>query len=259
MNMKPTAHSCVGIPAAAMLLEEVSHRQPTDVAEGVATLRIAISDVFARAMPPETTDVAPVTIVVAGPALQVITSPVASLRPLGLDITSDVVTAPSDDLALAAKVDAIQVAALTGDAAIMALQVQEALGSAVGIRVLEVPGDLAEARLNALADRLAHHVPGHVVVAADLAATLSEASPGYLTPGADDWDQAIVECLSAPADERERALAHSGPADAEHFGARGWMPLRVLSRVAAQRDQTLTVFAYEAPRGVGQVVVGPAR
>lgn len=259
MNMEPAAQTCVGIPAAAILLEEASHRQPADVAQGVAILRTAIADAFARMMRPATGDVPPVTIVVAGPDVQVMTAPVASLRPVGLYITSDVVAAPIDDLACAAQVGATQVTALTGDAAIMALQVQKGLGSAVPVRVLAVPGDLPESRLNAITDSLVHQVPGHVVVASDLAATLDETSPGYLVPGADNWDQAIIACLDAPADVRERVLAESGPADADHFVARGWMPLRILSRVAALGDQALAVLAYQSPRGVGQVVVGPTR
>jgi len=258
VNVEPAAQRCVGIPAAAMLLHDVSHRQPAEVAEGVAILRTAIADAFARVTQLTTGDIAPVTLVVHGPEVQVLASPVASLRPLGLDIQSDVVVAPIDDLASTAQVTATRVAALTGDAAIMALQAQQGFGPAVGVRVLVVPNDMPEARLDALCDSLAHQVAGHVVVASDLAATLTETSPGYLAAGAEDWDQAIVTCLGAPSDERERVLADSGPADAERFVARGWMPLRILSRVAAQRDQALTVLAYQAPRGVGQVVVGPA-
>lgn len=92
---------------------------------------------------------------------------------------------------------------------------------------------------------------GCVVVAADLSAALADHSPLAARPGAQRFDDQVVDvCASGQLD----ALAALGPREAGAFGARGWAPLCVLSGVVDSARLALSVRSYAAPRGVGYLV-----
>lgn len=243
--------SLAGVPAAAMLLPHLADRQPPAIVEGVELLRHAIAEVVSSIAAGQT-DL--VTLVVAGDTTMLSVADEVDLRPLGLAIRVPIARAPVPKADRDVDAVVIDQPALTGDAAVLALQVLHHGGEHLRLRTLTVPRDLDPDRIMRLASGMMRD--GAVVVAGDLAATLTAGSPGYLVEGASDFDAQVVAAAVDSPDRLADVLARFGPRAAERVMAKGWMPLRLLAACAVQCSATLDVAAYEAPRGVGQIVIG---
>lgn len=92
----------------------------------------------------------------------------------------------------------------------------------------------------------------NVVVAADLSAALDETSPRYRVAGAREWDAAVIEAVEHHDLGR---VVELGPDEALRVHALGWAPLVVLHGAAAAGGLLPEFVGYDAPRGVGQLVV----
>ena len=90
-----------------------------------------------------------------------------------------------------------------------------------------------------------------VVAAGDLSSGLTERSPRYAVPGAQDWDDRVVACVDGG---RLDGIAALGPEEAERVGAVGWAPVVVLHGCLARAKVGMVVRHYSAPRGVGYLV-----
>jgi hypothetical protein len=99
---------------------------------------------------------------------------------------------------------------------------------------------------------------GHLllVVAADLSASRTSTSPGYLVDGAPETDDAIVAALRAGGEAAATTLANLGPEGAAAFALRGYAPLLVAVTALATCTDGATgadVDLLEV-RGVGHAV-----
>jgi hypothetical protein len=90
-----------------------------------------------------------------------------------------------------------------------------------------------------------------VVVAGDLSAGLTEASPLFRVDGAQAWDDRAVAVVDSG---RLRGLARLGPEEARRVGALGWAPLAVAHGVCSAAKIGMVLRSYLAPRGVGYLV-----
>ena len=121
---------------------------------------------------------------------------------------------------------------------------------------LEVPSSAEFPVLSALGTSVVQALEeaalsGALVAAGDLSAGLRASSPLSARPGAQAWDDNVVQTFT---DREADALADLGPLRALEVGARGWAPLCVLRGAATSASLTLTVRRYSAPRGVGYLV-----
>lgn len=235
-----------------MLRREVSTRQPDDVAAGIQRLNDRIAHALAGCGEVATKAT---TLVVVGGGWSLSTAPMIDLGPLGVPWHTPAVSAPAGPLGNAiTHVEAAR-RALTGDAAILALHLHEHLGSHVPLRVLTVPSDASRDELTMLVEHLVAEGEGLVVAATDLASTLTVASPGYIVDGAVEFDAEVVRVCDGDAQRLLEGLDRLGAHEARRVGARGWSPLRLLATGACATGTQLQALAYEAPRGVGQLVV----
>jgi hypothetical protein len=238
----------LGIPAAPMLLDAVTPTPPPELAAGIDRLRAEIAEALAGPPP------GPTVVVVAGVTLAVAAPTSASLASYGHPQASAPVT-PADAagrLGSALGVEVETGVTASGDDAVLALHLV-AHTPAEPVVVVRLPPD--PAAVDAVADALAAG-SWRIVTATDLAATLTLDSPGYIVDGADDWDRAA---LAAVRDVDLAGLDAIGPGEAERVEARGWAPLRLLVALASRDGQRPSTLHYDAPRGVGQLVVRMSR
>lgn len=254
-----TLRGAAVVPAAPLMLPEVSPGQPAHLRGAVAALRAD-----ARAAIGGLPD-ADVVVLLAGhpgatpgaPPATVHGTARASMRPLGTDLVADL-DVPAD---LAVAVAAAAGCALDADDplgpdhAVLALLVRAVRGDTPVLPVA-VPPAAAAADLVALGARLVaalrdHAATATVVCCGDLATGLRPGGPGDVIAAAGRWDAAVMRAC-AGGDLAD--LPDAGPAEAVRVGARGWAPLVVLHgacRAAGLRPVRAT---YRAPLGVGQLV-----
>jgi hypothetical protein len=228
-----------------MLLADVSPHVPDEIAGDVARLREAIAQVLAAEHD------GPTVLVVSGDTLGVTIAPGASLASYGhpqAAATLAVGNQHAAPLASALGVELEQAETLHGDDAVLALHVV-AQDPHAPLLVLRLPADTVA--IDAAAEALAG-LAGRVVAACDLAATLTDASPGAKVDGAEDFDSAVVEAVAAVD---VAALDVLGPAEAARVLARGWAPVRLLVALAGRTGQAPVSLLRLAPRGVGLLVV----
>ncbi|MBB6475115.1 hypothetical protein [Sphaerisporangium rubeum] len=91
-----------------------------------------------------------------------------------------------------------------------------------------------------------------LLVMADGSAALTVKAPGYLQPGAEDYDRALVRALAA-ADVT--ALGALDPAEADELWVGGRAALQVLAGAGRKDTFQAEVLYDEAPYGVGYHVV----
>lgn len=101
------------------------------------------------------------------------------------------------------------------------------------------------------AELAASHDHVAVVAMGDGSAALTERAPGYLVPGAADW-QAEVERLVGAADVS--GIGELTVDDAERYRAAGRAAWQVLAGAAAGASWHGVLLAAEAPYGVGYLV-----
>jgi hypothetical protein len=242
----------VAIPAAPLLLPAVSPAQPPELVEPVAALRKDVAGALGGLA-----GIDSVILLARGDEALVHDANEATLASYGHpEVRCDL--AHDEELLKAVsargQLPRVRDDRLDGDLAVLATLVTAAVP---GVRLLSVTVPAAgsdalaasAAGLRGAAEASDRRVA--VVAAADLAASLTTASPGYLVEGADTWDAAVVEAVRAGDADAMGAL---GPADAARVQARGWAPLVVLLRVAARQEHRFERVAYHAPRGVGQLV-----
>lgn len=243
------------MPAAPVLLPEVSPDQPDGDREAVATVRDEIADTFRR-LP---TGAEVVVLLAPGPR-GVHGAAVSSLRILGVNV--DDVQLPVDSMLVPHVTRLMQyplslggtlpvehavltrlVADHLGHVPVLPISVDPATDGAV---LVSVGAALVEALRDAGRDAI-------IIATGDLSACLTDASPGYVVDGAQSTDQAIVEAL---AQQDPDTLAGLGPDEAARVQASAWAPLTALNgAVAAGRLVVDGHPIYDVMRGVGRVHV----
>jgi hypothetical protein len=249
-----TVHAVAAVPAAPLLLPAVARGLPDHLADEVSRLRAEVG-VALRSLGPADT----VVLLAGGDDGTLRDGGCVDLAGYGHpQVTRDVPVDRELLAAIATRTGTPRVRAdtLTGDLAVLALLVHEALPDAQVLPTAVAYG-AAGATLSGLAAGVVAGVDAvgrrtAVVAAGDLASTRTTASPGYLVEGATGWDDDAVAAVIArdPA-----ALAALGPAEARRVGARGWSSLVVLLHVARAAGVRLPDPQLSAPRGVGQLVV----
>lgn len=248
-----SVRAVAAVPAAPLLLADVSPRQPEDVAGEVARLRAAVDEVL-RGLP----DVDVIVLIAGGDDATLPDGGCVDLAGYGHpQVRADV---PVDRELLAAvatrtSTPRVRADVLTGDLAVLSLLVQAARPDATVLPVtVAVTAGAASlggfaAGLSAAVDATGREVA--VVAAGDLSAARETTSPGHLVEGAKAWDEAAVTAL---AEGDIAAFGQLGPGEARRVVARGWAPLAVLLQVARTADLHLGRTELLAPRGVGQLV-----
>jgi hypothetical protein len=242
----------LAVPSAPLLLPAVSPAQPPELVAPVADLRRDVAEALG-----ELRGVDSVVLLATGSEALVHDASCATLASYGHpEVRCDLAHDEPMLQAVSARgqLPRVRDDRLDGDLAVLATLVTAA---APGVRVLSVTvppagSDALEASAAGLvgaAGSTDRRVA--VVAAADLAATLTTASPGYLVEGASGWDERAVAAVRRGD---VGSLAALGPAEATRVQARGWAPLVVLLRVAARAGHRFDVVRYHAPRGVGQLV-----
>lgn len=239
------------VPAAPLLLPDLSPGQPRDLREEIAALRSDAQQVW-EGLP---TTAETVVVVAAGrePALH--DGALLRLAAYGHAGPHREVCVDHEllaGLATRSGMPRLRQDRLDGDLAILTAQLTAARPD---VRVLPVTvraRSHASAQRELLAGLVEADRPLALVVAGDLAATLDETSPGYVVDGAADWDAAAVAALRVGDAD---AFAALGPDAAARFQARGWAPLLLLLETVRSAGLRLSTVIYRAPRGVGQVTV----
>lgn len=90
-----------------------------------------------------------------------------------------------------------------------------------------------------------------LVVMGDGSSTLTEKSPGYVVPGAKEWNSAVAKALATA--DRDALLALTAQ-DAAEFGAAGLVPWWVLAGAARDGPWHGELLVDVAPYGVGYLV-----
>lgn len=248
-----TLRAVAAVPAAPLLLPEVSAHQPEGIAAEVAALRQAVDEVL-TALPPVDT----VVLVVGAEDVSLPDGGCVDLAGYGYpQVRADV---PVDRellrvLATGTNTPRVRADVLTGDLAVLTLLVAAArpevevlpvtVATAAGLPAL---GGLAAGMTIAL-ERTGRDVA--VVAAGDLSASRDTTSPGYLVAGALEWDEAMLAALGG--DDLD-AVGELGPAEAARVGARGWAPLALALQLALTSGLRFERLELHAPRGVGQLV-----
>lgn len=240
------------VPAAPLLLPEVSPAQPEPVREDVARLRELSREAIAS-LPR-----ADVTVVVAAGPRGIHDSAVASLAPLGVPWARAELPVPTEAVEHLSRL--VQHPMLRGDElgvalAVLALQVRDVRGI-VPVLPLSVPAGTDFDVLTSVGASIAEAVEdagltATVVAAGDLSAGLHESSPRWRIDGAERWD---AEAVRAFADGELKRLRDLGPEEAERVAALGWAPLAVLHGLVAAGGLAPELLGYLAPLGVGQLV-----
>jgi hypothetical protein len=246
-------HLLAAVPAAPLLLRDVSRGQPDHVADQVADLRRRVD----RALDP-LADVDSVMLLAAGDEALVHDANRATLASYGYpEVACEL--AHDEELLQAVsargQIPRVRDDRLDGDLAVLATAVTDRAPH-VCVLSVTVPGNAGRDALAATAAGVAGAAQASdrrvaLVTAGDLAATLDTSSPGYLVDGAAEWDAAAV---AAVRDRDLDGFAALGPGRARDVRARGWAPLLVLLGVLAQCDRRFDEVDYLVPRGVGQLV-----
>lgn len=248
-----TVRAVAAVPAAPLLLPAVAHGLPDHLVDEVTRLRDSVGAALRSLGPVDS-----VVLLAGGDDGTLRDGGCVDLAGYGHpQVTSDVPVDRELLAAIATRTGTPRVRAdvLTGDLAVLALLVHDALPDAQVLPTAVAYG-ASGATLGGLAAGVVGGVdavgrPTAVVAAGDLAATRTTASPGYLVEGAPSWDDDVVAAVAAGD---PRALAALGPADARRVAARGWSSLVVLLHVARAAGLRLPTPQLSAPRGVGQLV-----
>lgn len=248
-----TVLAVAAVPAAPMLLDEVSPRQPAAIAEDVERLRARTLEVL-RGLP----DVDVIVLIVGGDDATLPDGGCVDLAGYGYpQVRADV---PVDRELLAAvatrtSTPRVRANVLTGDLGVLTLLVVKVRPGAHVLPVTVASG-AGVASLGGFAAGLSSAVAATgrdvaVVAAGDLSAARGTSSPGYLVDGAIRWDAAAIAAVEAGDVE---AFAALGPGEARRVVARGWAPLAVLLHVARAAELRIARAELSAARGVGQLV-----
>ncbi|MBW3658565.1 MAG: hypothetical protein KY457_07995 [Actinobacteria bacterium] len=240
------------VPAAPLLLPQVSPGVPAADAEAVARLRDAVAATV-DALP----DADVVVLIGSGPR-GFRERARSSLRPLG--IVADDVVLPVDAELLTHATRITQYPVLIGgglavDNAVLARLAHRRYGDIPVLPVSVAPETDGQVLVNigaglveALRDT---HRAGAVLATSDLSAGLGRTSPRYDVAGAAAWDQLVLRAVGSGDVD---ALAALGPAEAARVHGRGWGPLTVLGGLAAAaRLHPVEEPGYDVVRGVGRL------
>jgi hypothetical protein len=120
------------------------------------------------------------------------------------------------------------------------------------VRAEAVPVDLSPDEAAELGGRWAEQASRVAIVAmGDGSAALSPKAPGYLVPGAADWQQGVTQAIgSADLD----TLAKLDPADGARYVAAGRPAWQVLAGAARGGSWSSVLLADQAPYGVAYLV-----
>jgi hypothetical protein len=247
-----TVVGAAAIPAAPLLLPDVSPDQPQEVRPGVRRLRELASDAL---------DAVPAVdayVLVGSGKRGIYDRGQATLAPLGADharislpIAQPVIEHLSrltqypmfrgDTLDVETSVLALAVHAVRGEVPILPVSVPRAADFdvlvSIGASIREAVGQAG--------------MGVAVICASDLSAGLDGSSPAGRIEGARAWDDQVVEACRAGDLAGLRDL---GPDEASRVQAHGWASLAVFHGVCAGRLR-VECLGYEAPRGVGYVVL----
>ncbi len=248
-------HEVSIIPAAPLLLPAASPAQPSENVAEVAALRDRVRRVLERLPEAET-----VLLLDGGPESVVHDADRASLAGYGYPQVGVDVRIDRELLAAVSsrgQAPRVRSDRLDGDPAVLALLLAE-VRPELALAPVTVPRGASARSLHDIAIGLAGALATvertvAVIAAGDLAATLTERSPGYLVDGATSWDGAAVAAVRAGDPD---AFAQLGPEDAARVRARGWAPIVVALQLAAPDHLAFAEVHYLAPRGVGQLVAG---
>jgi hypothetical protein len=248
-----SVRAVAAVPAAPMLLPQVSSHQPDGVAGDLVALRRAVGEVLVGLPAVQT-----LVLVVGAEDATLPDGGCVDLAGYGYPQVRADVPVDRDLLravATGTNTPRVRSDVLTGDLAVLALQVAAARPE---VEVLPVTvattagppalGGLAAGLLTAV-EQTGRAVA--VVAAGDLSASRDTTSPGYLVEGATAWDDAMVAALAADDLDTVTGL---GPSEARRVAARGWAPLALALQVARAADLRFDRLELHAPRGVGQLV-----
>jgi hypothetical protein len=248
-----TVRAVAAVPAAPMLLPQVSARQPEAVATQLAALRRATGEVLTGLPPVDT-----VVLVVGAEDATLPDGGCVDLAGYGYpQVRGDV---PIDRellraVATGTNTPRVRADLLTGDLAVLALQIA-AVRPEVEVLPVTVAATARPPALGGMAAGLLTAVERSgrdvaVVAAGDLSASRDTTSPGYLVEGATGWDEAMLAALATVDLD---AVAELGPGEARRVAARGWAPLALAAQLARAVDLRFERLELHAPRGVGQLV-----
>lgn len=243
------------IPAAPLVLPDASPAQPAEVAEQVTELRTRVHDALQR-LPAQGTAL----LLDAGPESLVHHADRASLAGYGLPQAEAPLRQDTELLsAVSARGQAPRVRSdrLDGDPAVLALLLAVQRPT-LQVAAVTVPRGASAQGLADIAVGIRSAIdaldrPVTVVATGDLAATLTERSPGYLVDGAVSWDATAVAAVERGD---RQAFADLGPQEARRVKAIAWAPIVVALELAGAADRSFAEVHYLAPRGVGQLVAG---
>lgn len=243
------------IPAAPLLLPAASPAQPSDIAAAVQELRTHVNQVLHR-LPEAGTAL----LLDAGPESLVHHADRASLAGYGIAQAEATLRLDADLLAgVSARGQAPRVRSdrLDGDPAVLALLLA-AHRPTLRVAAITVPRGASARGLADIAVGIGSAIdavagPVTVIATGDLAATLTERSPGYLVEGAAAWDAAAVDAVERGD---RQAFADLGPQEAQRVRAIAWAPIMVALELAGAGDVSFPEVHYLAPRDVGQLVAG---
>lgn len=248
----PALVGAAAVPAAPLLVEQVSPDQPDAVRGPVARLREQVREVLSS-LPP-----ADVTVLVASGTRGVHDSACATFAPLGVhgaEVELPVVTEVVEHLSRLTQYPMLRGDRLDLGHSVLVRLLRQACGL-VPVVALRVPSGTEAEVLVSVGASIDEAVEdagttANVVVASDLSAALDETSPRYLAEGAQEWDARAVEAVRGGD---LRPLVELGPDEAGRVHATGWAPLVVLHGACAAAGLVPEFVAYEVPRGVGELV-----
>ncbi|MGH3442649.1 MAG: hypothetical protein ACRDUY_11530 [Nitriliruptorales bacterium] len=240
------------VPAAPLLLPEVSPDQPPGVREGVEELRGVTRRCLER-LPPADAYV----LVAAGPR-GIYDRAEASLAPVGVpDVAAELPTSDEllEHLPRLTQYPVLRGVPLDVSHAVLAMLLHEVRGSVTTLPVSAPPGAdfdvlvsvgaaIAEAGRDA-------DLTVAVVCAGDLSAALHEHSPAGFVDGAPRWDEAVLGLFR---DGDLAGLRDLGPEESTRVHALGWAPLTIAHGACAAGRLKPGAPTYLAPRGVGELV-----
>lgn len=240
------------VPAAPVLLPEVSAGVPAGDAEAVARVR---DDATATVAALPAADV----VVLVGPGPRGFRDRArSSLRPLGIAGEDLVLPVDGELLTHASRITQYPVllgGGLSIENAVLARLLHRARGDVPVLPVSVAPETAGEVLVNigaSLVEALRDtHRTGVVIATGDLSAGLDRTSPRYAIGGAAAWDRLVLRALGTGDVD---ALSALGPAEAGRVHGRGWGPLTVLAGVAAAaRLHPVEEPRYDVVRGVGRL------
>lgn len=240
------------VPAAPVLLEPVSPRQPAAKRDEVAALRQTVERTL-TGLP-----AADVVIVLDTGPRGVHQRVRADLAMLGIDHPPTDLPVPTDLVATATRImqyPLVSSGTLPVSAAVLAVLVEATLG-AVPMLVTTVPAKAAGEMLSHVGAGLVEAVRGSdvtgvVLSSGDLSAGLDEASPAYVVPDAAAWDEELQDAVNGQDLERLHEL---GPERATAAAARSWAAIVAAHGAFSAARLRPAKVEYHAPLGVGQLV-----